>query len=85
MDEENSNLAEPLLANDEAENVVENGSSCPDEETNAPSNEAPEPFCIKNELVEMANLGIPLAVSFFCRMVRANVMPCEFCVQTLSS
>ena len=34
---------------------------------------SPSEFSYQNELMEMMNLGIPLAVSFFCRMVRKQV------------
>lgn len=68
-------LAEPLLSLPEEEEEVassENASSaatstCPTGDDNG---NAPTEFSMKEELIEMANLGLPLAVSFFCRMVR---------------
>jgi hypothetical protein len=70
----NGDLAEPLLPLDEVETAaVENGdspSSCAlagDDDNGASSNM--QAFSMKEEILEMVYLGIPLAVSFFCRMV----------------
>jgi hypothetical protein len=71
-------LSEPLLAQGEAlENGTDAGSenasfSCPNEGDSGSNNDNDSGFSYKAELIEMANLGLPLAVSFFCRMVRTN-------------
>jgi hypothetical protein len=36
----------------------------------------PPPFTIQNEIIEMLNLALPLAVSFFCRMGMASTDRC---------
>lgn len=45
----------------------------------AADDEEDKPFTIKNEIVEMASLALPLAISFFCRMGMARyVHPCRY-------
>ena len=45
----------------------------------AADEEEDKPFTIKNEIVEMASLALPLAISFFCRMGMARyVHPCRY-------
>jgi hypothetical protein len=42
------------------------------EDAAADSSPVPTPFSIQNEIVEMLQLALPLAVSFFCRMGMAS-------------
>lgn len=58
-DDQNNGLTEPLL-------------TTPTPSTPKEDEAAEDDFCVKAELIEMANLGIPLAVSFFCRMGMAS-------------
>lgn len=75
-------LSEPLLSSQDEQQLAvvtaslpsDGDSSCPQPEDRnndaPPSNEPSSDFSIQSELMEMLHLGIPLAVSFFCRMVR---------------
>ncbi|CAJ1959193.1 unnamed protein product [Cylindrotheca closterium] len=71
-------LTEPLLSNSNDENndleqspSPTPGACCsPDEPGEQPQEE--EEFSARTELWEMASLGLPLAVSFFCRMFMAS-------------
>lgn len=86
MDEDNSTLlelSEPLISPEETaeDSVVTSENCCADGDNNASGNEennndnattTEEEFCLQTELMEMAQLGIPLAVSFFCRMGMAS-------------
>ena len=75
-------LTEPLLRDEErteeesAVGVNADVESPPspevDASTGAATTPAPIPFSFKTELWEMLNLGVPLAVSFFCRMAMAS-------------
>ena len=78
----NHDLVEPLLPLDDEQDVetttatMENGetlSSCAleNDANNAigSGSNGTEDFSIKEEISAMIDLGIPLAVSFFCRMV----------------
>jgi len=85
---DNQDLTEPLLLNTEKEadieesttTLTENESSDgnaklppPSTETSPPQGySATTPFCIREEIKEMAYLAIPLAISFFCRMGMAS-------------
>ena len=64
--------------NDDAQaNNDDDGQGAPAE--GAADEEEDKPFTIKNEIVEMASLALPLAISFFCRMGMARyVHPCLF-------
>lgn len=73
-------LTEPLLANDSNSNDLEAGqeSDCPPEQEASPASEISgddddaHVFSVRSEVWEMINLGLPLAVSFFCRMGMAS-------------
>ena len=43
-----------------------------DDDGQGEGEEEDKPFTIKNEIVEMASLALPLAISFFCRMGMAR-------------
>ena len=63
--------------NDDAQNNDDDGQGGPAE--GAADEEEDKPFTIKNEIVEMASLALPLAISFFCRMGMARyVHSCLF-------
>ena len=83
MDENNhQELAEPLLSSqdDVEQPVVSRENSCSNEEfvaagtdnNNGMDDVSSCSFSVRNELWEMAGLGLPLAVSFFCRMGMAS-------------
>lgn len=78
-------LTEPLLSNDSidetnAQNDLEQAAAAPtpgaccSTEQQPPDDEPPQPeeFSVRTELWEMSSLGLPLAVSFFCRMFMAS-------------
>lgn len=64
--------------NDDAQaNNDDDGQGGPAE--GATGEEEDKPFTIKSEIVEMASLALPLAISFFCRMGMARyVHPCLY-------
>ena len=43
-----------------------------DQAEQAAADDEDKPFTIKSEIVEMASLALPLAISFFCRMGMAR-------------
>ena len=43
-----------------------------DDEAGPPSPPAPSTFSVRTELGEMASLGVPLTISFFCRFGMAS-------------
>ena len=68
--------------NDDAQaNNDDDGQGGPAE--GAADEEEDKPFTIKNEIVEMASLALPLAISFFCRMGMARYV--HSCVHVLFS
>ena len=64
----NPELAEPLLSEEEQEHIRADD-NCVDDSA---EEESEAPFSVATELSEMASLGIPLAISFFCRMGMAS-------------
>mmetsp|Transcript_3008 Transcript_3008/g.7072 ORF Transcript_3008/g.7072 Transcript_3008/m.7072 type:complete len:564 (+) Transcript_3008:91-1782(+) len=76
-------LTEPLLSSENDENNAQNdleaaaaaspipGACCSTERT-AEEQPQEEEFSVRTELWEMASLGLPLGVSFFCRMFMAS-------------
>jgi len=69
-------LLEPLLPLDDVDDnrLINDGEAdlpCPQEEENV-SEQDQEVFSIRKEVIEMLSLGLPLAISFFCRMGMAS-------------
>lgn len=62
-------LLEPLLPSDDVNDDVDEN-SCPQEEETVSEQE--DVFSTREEVIEMLSLGLPLAVSFFCRMGMAS-------------
>lgn len=65
-------LAEPLLSAEEEQRETNNSGADECSTSSSETNESSSSFSVAAELGEMASLGIPLAVSFFCRMGMAS-------------
>ena len=58
--------------NDDDDDDDDNDGGGEDQAEQAAADDEDKPFTIKSEIVEMASLALPLAISFFCRMGMAR-------------
>jgi MATE family multidrug resistance protein len=70
-DDNNCNDAEAPL-NENSNCPQDENSNCPQAENDADESIADAPFSLREEIWEMISLGLPLAISFFCRMGMAS-------------
>lgn len=71
----NNDLTEPLLCDENSRDTIADGRCDDAGDSYATGNETDNndnDFCIQQEIYDMLSLGMPLAVSFFCRMGMAS-------------
>lgn len=64
---ENLDTTAPLSDSEAISAAGSNGNANNSDDDDATNDTSSDGFNLLNEIVEMANLGVPLAVSFFCR------------------